>query len=100
MCSVFKIFSTDICCIKYVCILAMRYVIYIYIYIYDISRLTFKIRQVGEMTEQTIYEVTCPYCRGELLSIVTNAREVKESFYIFNAQLLRQLTALRYIAQL
>jgi hypothetical protein len=40
----------------------------------------FKIRQVGQMTEPTIYEIMYPYCRGELLALVTNAITARESF--------------------
>jgi hypothetical protein len=39
-----------------------------------------KIRQVGQMTEPTIYEIMYPYCRGEILALVTNAITAMESF--------------------
>jgi hypothetical protein len=39
-----------------------------------------KIRQVGQLSDQTIYEVMYPYCRGELLAFVTNIITTRESF--------------------
>ena len=32
-----------------------------------------RIRQVGQMADQAIYEITYPYCRSELIALVTNA---------------------------
>jgi hypothetical protein len=52
------------------------------------------------MTEPTIYEIMYPYCRGELLALVTNAITTMESFGSFHARLLRQFIPSRQISQL
>ena len=59
-----------------------------------------KIRQVGQMTEATIYEIMYPYCRGELLALVTNVITAEESFENFHGRLLRQFLTSRQISQL
>jgi hypothetical protein len=59
-----------------------------------------KIRQVGQMPDQTIYEVMYPYCRGELLAFVTNALTATESFEKFHARLLGQFIPARQISHL
>jgi hypothetical protein len=59
-----------------------------------------KIRQVGQITEPTIYEIMYPYCRGELLAVLTNAIAVRESFVSFHARLLRQFIPSRQVSQL
>jgi hypothetical protein len=59
-----------------------------------------KIRQVGQMTEPTIYETMYPYCRGELLALVTNAITAMESFDFFHAPLLGRFILSRQISQL
>jgi hypothetical protein len=48
-----------------------------------------KVRQVGQITEATIYEIMYPYCRSELSALVTNAITARESFEIFHVRLLR-----------
>jgi hypothetical protein len=59
-----------------------------------------KIRQVGQMPDQTIFEIMYPYCRGELLAFVTNTLTVRESFEHFHARLLGQFIPARQIPQL
>jgi hypothetical protein len=59
-----------------------------------------KIRQVGQMPGQTIFEVMYPYCRGELLAFVTNALTVRERFEHFHARLLGQFIPARKIPHL
>jgi hypothetical protein len=58
------------------------------------------IRQVGQMSDQTVFEIMYPYCRGELLAFVTNALTVRESFEHFHARLLGQFIPARQIPQL
>jgi hypothetical protein len=60
----------------------------------------FKIRQVGQLSDQTIYEVMYPYRRGELLAFVTNIITTRESFESFHALLLGQILPSRQISQL
>jgi len=59
-----------------------------------------RIRQVGHMTEATIYEITHPYCRGDLMALVTNAITARDSFENFLDRLLRQFIPSRQISQL
>lgn len=59
-----------------------------------------KIRQVGQKTEPTIYEIMYPYCRAEPLAFVTNAITAIESFETFHARLLGQFIPSRQISQL
>jgi hypothetical protein len=66
----------------------------------DFLQKVLKIRQVGQMTEPTIYEIMCPYCRGELLAFVTNAITARERFNFFHARLLRQFIPSRQLSQL
>ena len=50
-----------------------------------------KIRQVGQMAGQAIYEIMYPYCRCELLALATNAIAAEESFETFHAPILEQV---------
>jgi hypothetical protein len=59
-----------------------------------------KIRQAGQMTELTIYEIMYPYYRGELLALVTNAVTTMENLDFFHARLLGQFILSRQISQL
>lgn len=68
--------------------------------LYDILLKVLKIRQVGQMTESTIYEIIHPYCRSDVVALVTNAVTAMESFEIIQAQLLGQIIPSRYISQL
>jgi hypothetical protein len=58
-----------------------------------------KIRQVGQLPDQTIFQVMYPYCRGELLAFVTNIITARESFENFHALLLGQFLPSRQISQ-
>jgi hypothetical protein len=59
-----------------------------------------KIRYVGQMAERTIYEIMYPCCRGELLTLVTQAITAKESFENFHARALGQFIPSRQMSQL
>jgi hypothetical protein len=52
------------------------------------------------MPDQTIYEIMCLFCRGELLALVTNAITATESFEIFCAPILEQFVPARELSQL
>ena len=59
-----------------------------------------KIRQVGQLPDQTIYEVMYPYCRGELLAFMTSTITATENLENFHARLLGQFLPCRQISQL
>ena len=59
-----------------------------------------KMRQVGQLPDQTIYEVMYPYCRGELLAFMSSTITARESFENFHARLLGQFLPCRQISQL
>jgi len=56
-----------------------------------------KIRQVGQMTEPNIYEFVYLYCRGESLTLVTNAITSRETFESSHARLLGQFIPSRHV---
>ena len=49
-----------------------------------------KIRHVVQMTDQEIYKIMYPYCRYELIALVTNAITAAESFEIFHVRIFEQ----------
>lgn len=59
-----------------------------------------KIRQAGQMNDSAVYEVMYPYCRGELLALVTQAVNSREKFENFHARLLRHLIPSREMSHL
>jgi hypothetical protein len=46
-----------------------------------------KIRQMGQMADNAIYEIMYSHCRGDLLARVTNSVSSTESFEIFYARI-------------
>jgi len=59
-----------------------------------------KIRQIGQMTESTIYEIMYPCCRSELLAFVTQAITTRQKLENFRASLLGQFIPSRQMSQL
>jgi len=47
-----------------------------------------KIHQVGQMNDSAIYELMYLYCRDELLALVIQAMNTRETFENFHARLL------------
>jgi len=58
--------------------------------LYEFLLRVLKVRQVGQMSDSAIYELMYPYCRGELLFLVTQAINNKENFESFHDRLLRR----------
>jgi len=59
-----------------------------------------EIRQVGQMNDSAIYELMYPYCRGELLALVTQAINTREIFENFHARSLGHFIPSREMSQL
>ena len=59
-----------------------------------------KIRQVGQMNDSAIYEFMYPYCRGQLLALVTQAINNRETFEVFHAGSLGHFISSRGMSQL
>ena len=59
-----------------------------------------KIRQVGQMNDSAIYKLMYPYCRGELLVLVTQAIITRETFENFHARSLGHFVPSREMSQL
>jgi len=57
----------------------------------DLLLKVIKIRQVRQMNDSAIYELMYPYCRGELLALVTHAINTKETFENLHARSLGHL---------
>jgi hypothetical protein len=51
--------------------------------------------KVGHIVAPTIYEMLYPYCRGEVLGLLTQALTAGDSFDIFHERLLRQFIPAR-----
>jgi hypothetical protein len=66
----------------------------------DLLLKVLKVRQMSQMTEQTIYEIMYSYYLGELLAPVTNSITDMESFEFFHVRLLRQFIPSKQISQL
>jgi hypothetical protein len=59
-----------------------------------------KLRQVGQIEVPTIYELIYPYCKGEILALLTQALMASEPFDFFHARVLNQFIPARLLFQL
>jgi len=59
-----------------------------------------KASQVGQMSDSAIYELMYPYCRGELLALVTQAFNTRENFENFHNRSLRHFKPAREMSYL
>jgi hypothetical protein len=59
-----------------------------------------KVRQVAQMKNSAMYELMCPYCKGELQCLVTQAISNKENFENFHERLLRHFIPVREMSHL
>jgi hypothetical protein len=59
-----------------------------------------QIHLMGQFNAPEIYEIIYAYCRGEILTLVTQAICVKEDFEVFHERILRQCVPPRQLAKL
>jgi hypothetical protein len=58
------------------------------------------ISKVGHIQEPTIYELLCPYCKGEMGVLLKQSLTACEKLDLFHARVLRQFVPVRRLSQL